>query len=116
MSAKIERVGRHYLTLQGCGTKEESLQVIKRMTQYLEIVFEKELISTYFVRSLYNEDIILDQALEAEEILLFTNGRLPLVFCNISFDIAKREASQASLNAFEAEFEMKLFRSFSIRR
>jgi hypothetical protein len=116
MSAKIERVGRHYLTLQGCGTKDESLQTINKLTQALELLYEKELIQTYFVRSLYNEEIILDQALEAKEVLLFSDGHLPIVFCNISFDIAKRESSQTALETFEAKFELKLFRSFTIKR
>jgi hypothetical protein len=114
MSAKIERVGRHYLTLQGCGKKEEALKVMKKISQALEILYEKGLIRAYFVRPLHNEDQILDETLEVEEVLFFSDGHLPIIFCNISFDVAKHESSQAALDAFETEFGLKLFRSFNI--
>jgi hypothetical protein len=114
MANKIKRVGRHYLTLQGCGTKDEALKVLKKITQALDVIYEDDLITTYRIRVLYNEEVIDHEALEPKEVLLFSDGQLPLIFCSISFDIAKQEESQTALDAFEAEFELKLFKSFSI--
>jgi hypothetical protein len=114
MSAKVKYVGRQYLTLQGCGKKEEALKVMKKISQALETLYEKELIRAYLVRSLHNKDQILDEALEPDEILFFSDGHLPIVFCNLTFDIAELESSQTALDAFETEFGLKLFRSFNI--
>ncbi len=106
-------IGKHYVSADGIGKINSTKEIIKAIGSKLEHLLNSSLISAYLVRALYDEDTILDERLEPEEILLFSEGRLPVIFVNIAYRIGANNKKE--LAQLEEAFSLQVFKSFSIK-
>jgi hypothetical protein len=108
----VQIFGRHYLTTQGCGDKDAAVVVMRAMAKQLENLVRDNKISSFMVYTLYDEETILDSFLEVQEVMLFSDNKLPVVHVNISFRL--EHDNDSILEALETVFELKLFKAFTM--
>ena len=110
----IKGIGKHYISVEGLDNLNETKEILNAVGDELEQLLKDNFISAYLVRVLYDEETILDEGLEPEEILLFSEGRLPVVFVNIAYRLETQNSKQ--LKQLEEKFKLQVFKSFSIGR
>lgn len=108
----MKGIGRHYLTLQGIESIDEAVKVMKLLATELEQLHCDDILGSFMVYALYDEEIILDSLLVPEEVLTFTEGKLPVVYVNIACRLDRK--FDKPLKRLEEKFELKMFKSFSI--
>lgn len=108
----MKGIGRHYLTLQGIESIDEAVNVMKLLATELEQLHRDDILGSFMVYVLYDEEIILDSLLVPEEVLTFTEGKLPVVYVNIACRLDQE--FDKPLKRLEERFELKMFKSFSI--
>ena len=109
--ARMKRGAKQYITLQGQGNREIASATMKRISSHLDQGYSKGLLRGYFVRVLYDKQSIEEEMLEEQEVLRASNNVLPVVFVNISYDLAV--AYQDTLLRIEEEFDLILIKAFS---
>ncbi|WP_394849990.1 hypothetical protein LZC95_21350 [Pendulispora brunnea] len=97
---------REYLLWDLCS---DPVEVQKRLWEIREALEEslKEKRASCFGRALFSKDDIEDEALDVDEVVSITGGKLPVIFLNVTFD--KGDVTAQDLAAWEARFALYLF-------